>query len=1225
MRFVASVVIQPQGPGLAPLKHDAEEASVSVKKLGSGVTELASLFGPAAGEMAERLEGVGVKIQGIVKLIPEMGTMLPVVVALAAAVAILGAAWAGLEFLKDVIQEGMKTQDVIEQLNATLQSNGSASGLSAHEMVEFAESLALSTGRSKEQNIAALTTLSRFEQLKGNFKEVVKLTLDLAQAKHIDADAAANILGPAYEGNAKSLTKLKDIGVVLTAGQKASLTAMVEHGEVVKYQALLTDILTQKIAGLAEAHGKTLPGMIERGKAVYGEFKEAIASEVIPALEDVLSTLVDQLGGWENLKLFVKSAGHDIGDAVRLMVYGAMGWFLQWEMSWNEGMATIESTTAQAVDTLGKAAAFIAKAPGMSAWAAAANVAAGIADELRDSAMDDVNSLIREQVEYAHLEQKVGQHRQALEGDTNVIQSNGSALDKVAAKVKEHAGLLEAAARSIQNFSNKLADETQKLTASVAERAKLNEALGQGLLQYLAAKEAEDRESAIRQATLPVLKEQRTLVEALSAEEKKARDAHDPAAAEKIAADLKFQRSLFPGQIAATKQLAEANYDLGKANAYQLGVLQEDQKFSEALRSAQAALSDVMAGTSRASRDMAVSLDVERAELVAASAAAPRFAAAYVAAAALRIRARHDELNLIKDQTAGEQKLQDLLANQRQAVAVSQIQAQDSHLQAVEEQYLAFLQGLGGKTVEETGKLFQLLADKEGITVDQLALKIKDAIAEIDDAKLAASVKGAGKSTLQVYQEERAAIERLMYDSTSRVRITVEDGQAKIEELTRAHYQSLLSDVSSALGFLADQFGGFFAKLQNLVNSIQQAQSAGQSVGNIASSLGGNGAAIGGAVGGALTMVAVLRAIYEFDKAREEADRLRQYTLGAVATGRYSGGTWGISGTTDAHGQLTQQSRDASKAINDAMLSIADAIGGTLKQFEYIEIRVRNDGKYFQAFVGQQFIGTFDSQKAATDAAIRAALISANTVFTGLTAIVRQGLQELRDGLTGQTFDVDQIQDFLSKLKQISDLGKSQGAIQLESTLKGFNDLWQTLEQLKNVTPEVIQGFQNLTAAEVSAWESWRRSITGQQETAAEQLADKQQEALLFNDEKKLRIAELQLRLVDLQSQAAALQARGQLARINNEIDRGQLQNYENFLKIKAGLSEIDGSITGTELSVLQAAIAAIQQLITDLQNIPDINPGDIHLPRQGHGGQRSKLKARGSLPFRASLTQDLP
>ncbi len=598
MRFVASVVIQPSGPGLAPIKKDAEEAAGSVKDLGSSVTELVSLLGPSAAEMAERFEGVGVKIKGVVDLIPELGAMLPVVLALAVGVAALGAAWSVFDYLKEVIADGIKTEEVVDQLNATLRSNGSASGLSAAEMIEYAESLALATGRSKEQIIAAETTLSRFTAIQGNFKEVTKLTLDLAQAKHIDADAAANILGPAYEGNAKSLTKLKDIGVVLSAGQKQTLQGMIDNGNAAEYQAKLTEILTQKVNDLARAHGQTLAGQIQNAKTVYGEFKEALASEIIPALEDVFGVLIDQAGGWKNLSLAVKEIGHEIGDAIRLMVYGAMGWLLQLEISVDETNATLRSSFAEMLDSWAGEADVLAKIPGIgAAWKGVADALRGAADAQRAAALDDVDSLIKEQTEYAHLQQKLGEHRQALEGDTNTIKSNGDATDSVAKKVKDHASLLDAAAKAIQSFQDKLSDETTKLSNSVQERTKLNAALSEGLAQYLAAKDAADRDAAVQQSVSAVLKEQRTLVESLTAEEKKAQEQKDPVAAQKIAADLKAAQLLFPAQIAMTKQLAGVNYDLGKSNAENLAVRQTDRALDAEEAKSKAVLADAITQT----------------------------------------------------------------------------------------------------------------------------------------------------------------------------------------------------------------------------------------------------------------------------------------------------------------------------------------------------------------------------------------------------------------------------------------------------------------------------------------------------------------------------------------------------------------------------------------------------------------------------------------------------
>lgn len=328
----------------------------------------------------------------------------------------------GFSFLKDAVVEGVKTQQIIERLNNTLQVTGSYAQVSSAYLVQLAESYELLTGKSKEEIIAAETILARFESLnKQSYPEALRATLAYSRAMGITAEVAASKLGPALEGNTRGLASLKEAGIVFTAAEKKVLTALVETGNVTEYQTKLFELLREKVGGVSDGYEKNLSKQVNRAKIILQDFGEAIANEVIPALEDVFSELIISLGGWDNLKKKVNEVGSAIGNFIRTYIYGlAIAYHeLMAEMdiliSRHRTMVMILSTPLRILT--GKELIKSQK-------------------EAQKDAIDHAQAIIR-------LSNAYKEHRKALEGSEEVYRSSGTEIDNLIAKNQELARLTD--------------------------------------------------------------------------------------------------------------------------------------------------------------------------------------------------------------------------------------------------------------------------------------------------------------------------------------------------------------------------------------------------------------------------------------------------------------------------------------------------------------------------------------------------------------------------------------------------------------------------------------------------------------------------------------------------------------------------------------------------------------------------------------------------------------
>lgn len=351
---------------------------------------------------------------------------LPIVAILGSIAVVAGSifvAFKGFSFLSSVTQEGVKTQLVIEKLNNTLLATGSYAQLSSAQLVTLAESYELLSGKSKEEIIAAETILARFETLNNQvYPEALRMTLSYAKAMGVSAEAAASKLGPALEGNTRALGSLKEAGIVLSASQRKTLQGMIDGGKVAEYQAKLLEVLREKVSGLSTEYDENLSRQGERAKIVLQDFGEAIANEVIPAIEDLVQNIVSSLGGWDALKAKVNEVGGAIGNFIRTYLYG-LG------IAYHDVMATIDIFIARH-NTL------------LRVLSTPLKVFTG-GQEIIKSQKEAQKDVAEHARSIATLTNRFNEHRVALEGNTQVYQSHGSAIDDVIGKNAQLDKLME--------------------------------------------------------------------------------------------------------------------------------------------------------------------------------------------------------------------------------------------------------------------------------------------------------------------------------------------------------------------------------------------------------------------------------------------------------------------------------------------------------------------------------------------------------------------------------------------------------------------------------------------------------------------------------------------------------------------------------------------------------------------------------------------------------------
>lgn len=153
------------------------------------------------------------------------------------------------------------TDEQIKAVEAQILKQSLATGVADDQLRPALQRLATSTGDVKKS------------------QDLLNLALDIAAAKGISVETAANALAKAYDGNNGALTRL---GVGLSA---AEIKTLGFEGTVKQ--------LSDTFGGAAATQAETFEGRIARLKVTFDETKESIGTALLPIVDKLLKFITD--------------------------------------------------------------------------------------------------------------------------------------------------------------------------------------------------------------------------------------------------------------------------------------------------------------------------------------------------------------------------------------------------------------------------------------------------------------------------------------------------------------------------------------------------------------------------------------------------------------------------------------------------------------------------------------------------------------------------------------------------------------------------------------------------------------------------------------------------------------------------------------------------------------------------------------------------------------------
>lgn len=203
-------------------------------------------------------------------------------------------------YIRDAIEKARVQAAAMRQLEVECVRSGHAIGTLSRELAAFAGELQKASNYGDEAIMPMMAQLMRFGLVGDNLKRATQLALDLAAATGRDLRGAAELLGKSLGSPQEALGKLAHAGIIFTAEQKKMLDAMIQTGNTAGAQALILDVVQQKIGGTAEA-------MVDptiQAQNAWGDLLEllgdplaqvamAIANMLVPQLQEVNNTMAN--------------------------------------------------------------------------------------------------------------------------------------------------------------------------------------------------------------------------------------------------------------------------------------------------------------------------------------------------------------------------------------------------------------------------------------------------------------------------------------------------------------------------------------------------------------------------------------------------------------------------------------------------------------------------------------------------------------------------------------------------------------------------------------------------------------------------------------------------------------------------------------------------------------------------------------------------------------------
>lgn len=213
-----------------------------------------------------------------------------------------------------------ESQKVMKQTEAIIRSTGGAANVTAEQVGNLSEKLAMQIGVDDEliqKSANLLLTFKSIQNVAGAnnaiFDRAVIAAQDLGNVFG-SADAAAMQLGKALSDPEKGISALRRAGINFTESQKEQIRTLMESGQILEAQKLILAEVESQVGGTAAA---TATGF-DRMRVAVGNVAEEFGALLIPYIEKFANFMIQKVVPYlELVKMAIDERG--LGGALRMI------------------------------------------------------------------------------------------------------------------------------------------------------------------------------------------------------------------------------------------------------------------------------------------------------------------------------------------------------------------------------------------------------------------------------------------------------------------------------------------------------------------------------------------------------------------------------------------------------------------------------------------------------------------------------------------------------------------------------------------------------------------------------------------------------------------------------------------------------------------------------------------------------------------------------------------
>lgn len=197
------------------------------------------------------------------------------------------------------VRAGIRRQDAIANLEASLESMGQTAGMTKVQIMQFGKELHNATGQGKTEIYDMLAAIHTFGNIgPGVFKRTAMASIDLAAKLKTDLRSAMIQLSKAIEDPTKGLTAMTRSGVSFSRAEQQIIKDLHAANRLFEAQSMILDKVEQQVGGTALKQNQGLSKSVNEMKEAFEDIKVVLADVFTPAvkrLSEMLKFVADRM------------------------------------------------------------------------------------------------------------------------------------------------------------------------------------------------------------------------------------------------------------------------------------------------------------------------------------------------------------------------------------------------------------------------------------------------------------------------------------------------------------------------------------------------------------------------------------------------------------------------------------------------------------------------------------------------------------------------------------------------------------------------------------------------------------------------------------------------------------------------------------------------------------------------------------------------------------------